>query len=93
MAVKYGIKKFEFHLLGYHFLIHMDNSSLPKVLDFKNNAIPDKQVLRLKDWFAKYDFSLKHLKGKENIIDVLHSRPQPMKLIPFDSNGQSSSSP
>ena len=29
LAVKYGIKKFEFHLISHKFLINMDNSSFP----------------------------------------------------------------
>ncbi|KAH9698107.1 hypothetical protein KPL71_023885 [Citrus sinensis] len=35
LAVKNGIKKFEYHLLGHRFLIRLDNSSFPKVLQFK----------------------------------------------------------
>ncbi|KAH9734820.1 hypothetical protein KPL71_017519 [Citrus sinensis] len=43
LAVKNGIKKFEYHLLGHRFLIRLDNSSFPKVLQFKGqkNLIPD----------------------------------------------------
>jgi hypothetical protein len=49
LAVKYAIKKFEFHLIGHHFTIQMGNSSFPKILEFKNKMIPDPQLLRLKD--------------------------------------------
>ncbi|PKI49695.1 hypothetical protein CRG98_029940 [Punica granatum] len=35
MAVMNGIKKFEFHLVGYKFLVEMDMSSFPKMLPFK----------------------------------------------------------
>ncbi|KAH9716946.1 hypothetical protein KPL71_021643 [Citrus sinensis] len=43
LAVKNGIKKFEYHLLSHRFLIRLDNSSFPKVLQFKGqkNLIPD----------------------------------------------------
>ncbi|KAH9801941.1 hypothetical protein KPL71_001211 [Citrus sinensis] len=51
LAVKYGIKKFEFHLISHTFLINMDNSSFPIIFDFKNKLLPDKQLLNLKTWF------------------------------------------
>ena len=58
LTVKYGIKKFEFHLVSHNFLIRMDNSSFPKIFDFKNKLLPEKQLLNLKTWFAKYDFAI-----------------------------------
>ncbi|KAH9668393.1 hypothetical protein KPL70_021397 [Citrus sinensis] len=68
LAVKYGIKKFEFHLISHKFLINMDNSSFPRIFDFKNKLLPDKQLLSLKTWFAKYDFTVQHIKGNQNLI-------------------------
>ncbi|KAH9792680.1 hypothetical protein KPL71_004228 [Citrus sinensis] len=35
LAVKNGIKKFEYHLIGHHFLIRMDNSAFPNIFHFK----------------------------------------------------------
>ena len=75
LAVKYGIKKFEFHLISHNFLIKMDNSSFPKILDFKNKLLPDKQLLSLKAWFAKYDFTVQHIKGDKNLIPDFLTRP------------------
>ncbi|KAH9769553.1 hypothetical protein KPL71_012045 [Citrus sinensis] len=75
LAVKYGIKKFEFHLISHKFLINMDNSSFPRIFDFKNKLLPDKQLLSLKTWFAKYDFTVHHLKGKQNLIPDFLTRP------------------
>ncbi|WJX33005.1 hypothetical protein P8452_21263 [Trifolium repens] len=57
LAVKLGIQKFDFHLRGYHFEVQMDNSSFPRILEFKNKMPPDPQTLRLKDWFSRYDFT------------------------------------
>ena len=37
LAVKHGIEKFQFHLLGHNFLVEMDMSSFPKMLQFKLN--------------------------------------------------------
>ena len=75
LAVKYGIKKFEFHLISHNFLIRMDNSSFPKIFDFKNKLLPDKQLLNLKTWFAKYDFTVQHIKGDKNLIPDFLTRP------------------
>ncbi|KAH9734659.1 hypothetical protein KPL71_017448 [Citrus sinensis] len=35
LAVKNGIKKFEYHLIGHHFLIRMDSSAFPNIFHFK----------------------------------------------------------
>ena len=60
----------------------MDNSSFPKILEFKNKMPPDPQTLRLKDWFSRYDFTVKHIKGKQNLIPDLLSRPnKPIQLF------------
>ena len=76
LAVKYGIKKFEFHLVGHNFLVQLDNSSFPKILEFKNKELPEPQLLRLKDWFSKYQFEVKHIKGTSNVVPDFLSRPK-----------------
>ncbi|KAH9801875.1 hypothetical protein KPL71_001187 [Citrus sinensis] len=75
LAVKYGIKKFEFHLISHKFLINMDNSSFPRIFDFKNKLLPDKQLLSLKTWFSKYDFTVQHIKSNQNLIPDFLTRP------------------
>ena len=65
----------EFHLISHNFLIKMDNSSFPKILDFKNKLLIDKQLLSLKAWFAKYDFIVQHIKGDKNLILDFLTRP------------------
>ncbi|KAH9716984.1 hypothetical protein KPL71_021659 [Citrus sinensis] len=74
LAVKNDIKKFEYHLVGHHFLIRMDSSTFPNILNFKGKTVPEKMLLRLKDWFSKYDFSVKHIKGSQNLIPDMLSR-------------------
>ncbi|KAK9230040.1 hypothetical protein WN944_023007 [Citrus x changshan-huyou] len=74
LAVKNGIKKFEYHLIGHHFLIRMDSSAFPNIFRFKGKTVPEKMLLRLKDWFSKYDFSVKHIKGSQNLIPDMLSR-------------------
>ncbi|KAK0584296.1 hypothetical protein LWI29_010710 [Acer saccharum] len=75
LAVKNGIQKLDFHLRTRNFIVEMDNSSFPKVLDFRNKIPPNPLLLRLKDWFARYDFTVRHVKGHHNIIADMLSRP------------------
>ncbi|KAK2638942.1 hypothetical protein Ddye_026737 [Dipteronia dyeriana] len=71
----------DFHLRTTKFTVEMDNSSFPRVLEFRNKLPPNPQLLRLKDWFARYDFSVKHIKGHHNIIPDMLSRPRPVNLL------------
>ena len=75
LTVKYRIQIFEFHLVGHNFLVRLDNSSFPKILDYKNKTLLDKQLLHLKNWFTRYDFIVQHIKGDKNLIPDLLSRP------------------
>jgi hypothetical protein len=85
-------------LIGHHFKVQMDNYSFHKILEFKNKMIPEPQLLRLKDWFSKYQFTVEHVKGKTNVLSDLLSRPKSLpslfissvnKLIPFFMIGSS----
>ena len=40
LVVKHGIEKFQFHLLGHNFLVEMDMSSFPKMIQFKRKMLP-----------------------------------------------------
>ncbi|KAK4380999.1 polyprotein [Sesamum angolense] len=44
-------------------------------MDLKNKGVPEPQLLRLKDWFSKYQFTVKHIKGDANLIPDFLSRP------------------
>ncbi|KAK8494604.1 hypothetical protein V6N11_064766 [Hibiscus sabdariffa] len=76
LAVKKGISKFEFHLIGHHFLVEMDMSSFPQMIKFKQKIIPNPQLLRWAEWFSKYSFDCKHIKGKTNVLADLLTRPK-----------------
>ena len=58
LSVKYGIQKFEFHLIGHTFLVRLDNSSFQKIFELKNKVLPNKHLLHLKTWLSKYDFTV-----------------------------------
>ncbi|KAK8579604.1 hypothetical protein V6N12_069919 [Hibiscus sabdariffa] len=74
LAVKKGISKFEFHLIGHHFLVEIDMSS--QIIKFKQKIIPNPQLLRWTEWFSKYSFDYKHIKGKTNVLADLLTRPK-----------------
>ena len=76
LAVRRGIEKFEFHLIGHKFLVEMDMSAFPRMLEFKQKMIPDPQRLRWAQWFSQYTFEVKHIKGKDNILADMLSRPK-----------------
>ncbi|GKC09723.1 putative reverse transcriptase domain, viral movement protein, partial [Tanacetum coccineum] len=40
LAVKRGIEKFQFHLIGHEFQVEMDMSSFPRMLQFKRKMLP-----------------------------------------------------
>lgn len=76
LAVKKGIEKFEFHLVGQHFLIEMYMSSFPKMIQFKQKVMPQEQLLRWGSWFSQWKFDVKHIKWKENVLPDFLSRTQ-----------------
>ncbi|KAM7510453.1 hypothetical protein LguiB_009328 [Lonicera macranthoides] len=76
LAVKRGIEKFQFHLIGYHIKIEMDMSSFPAMIQFKNKQIPQSQLLRWSEWFSQWDYEVKHIQGKNNVIADFFLRKQ-----------------
>ncbi|CDP19118.1 unnamed protein product [Coffea canephora] len=78
LAVKNGIKKFSFFLISHHFLVEMDMGSFPKMLNFKQNLVPNPQLLRWSAWFSQYSFDVKNIKGKKNIVADFFSRKKPL---------------
>ncbi|KAL4303399.1 hypothetical protein GQ457_10G020850 [Hibiscus cannabinus] len=79
LAVKRAIAKFEYHLIGHHFLVEMDMSSFPQMLKFKQKTVPHPQLLRWSEWFSKYSFDCRHIKGKTNVLADLLTRPKQSK--------------
>ena len=76
LAVKHGIYTFQFHLRGHNFLVEMDMSSFPKMLQFKRKMLSHLQLLRWSNWFSQWSFEVKHIKGKDNLItDYLSIKP------------------
>ncbi|KAH9649293.1 hypothetical protein KPL70_025931 [Citrus sinensis] len=53
LVVKNGIKKFEYHLIGHHFLIRMDSSAFPNILNFKGLTLdPSRETTEDVLWYT-----------------------------------------
>ncbi|KAK2658333.1 hypothetical protein Ddye_004866 [Dipteronia dyeriana] len=59
----------------------MYNSSFLKILESRNKIPLNPQLLRLKDWFSRYNFTVKHVKGHNNILVDMLYRPPSIHLI------------
>ena len=65
LAMKWSIEHFQTYLLGHRFRVHMDNNPLTYFLTWPNmDATKQRWINEL----AKYDFSLKYQKGKNNTV-------------------------
>ncbi|KAH9780554.1 hypothetical protein KPL71_008122 [Citrus sinensis] len=47
-----------------------------EILAFKGKTIPNSQLLRLQEWFSRYEFDVEHIKGQKNLIPDFLSRIQ-----------------
>nr|GEW68793.1 hypothetical protein [Tanacetum cinerariifolium] len=80
LAAKRGIEKFQFYLIGHEFQVEMDMSSFTRMLQFKRKMLPHAQLLRWSNWFSQWKFTVKHIKGTENVLADFLSRPKAYKL-------------
>nr|GEX45901.1 serine carboxypeptidase-like 13 isoform X1 [Tanacetum cinerariifolium] len=58
----------------------MDMSSFLRMLQFKRKMLPHAQLLRWSNWFSQWKFTVKHIKGTENVLADFLSRPKAYKL-------------
>lgn len=75
IAIKMGILKFEFHLIGHHFLVESDFTTVKGMLNLIKNKMVNAQLLKLAAWFDQFLFDIEHVKGKDNVISNYLSRP------------------
>jgi len=54
----------------------MDMEAFPKMIQINAKIIPNPQILRWAQWFSPYKFQVKYLKGKDNILADIPSRPE-----------------
>ena len=71
LAVKNGIEKFQFHLLELNFLVKMDMSSFPKMLQFKRKMLPhlrfsdpDRSLNRKRERFKVFEVEPRSNRGR-----------------------------
>ncbi|GJV96253.1 hypothetical protein Tco_1547830 [Tanacetum coccineum] len=91
VLVKRGIEKFQFHLIGHEFQVEMDMSSFPRMLQFKRKMLPHAQLLRWSNWFSQWKFTVKHIKGTENVLADFLYRPKAYKSEEITKECQASS--
>ena len=65
LAMKWSIKHFQTYLLGHRFKVHTDNNPLTFFLTSPNMDVMKQRWI---NELAKYDFSLKYQKGKNNTV-------------------------
>ena len=78
LAVAWGLKKARYFLLGVkHFTIETDHKPLVPILSNKSlESIENGRLLRLKEKTIPYNFTIRHIEGKSNILaDTLSRYP------------------
>nr|GEY23457.1 putative reverse transcriptase domain, viral movement protein [Tanacetum cinerariifolium] len=55
-------------------------SSFPRMLQFKRKMLHHAQLLRWSNWFSQWKFTVKHIKGTENVLADFLSCPKAYKL-------------
>ena len=71
-----GLKKFRQYLFGVHFVIELDAKTLVAQLNRSASDLPGALVTRWIAWIQLFDFDVRHVPGKANMVaDGLSRRP------------------
>lgn len=85
VAIIFGLQKFRSYLYGRHFTILSDHKPLERIFGPKT-AIPTIAALRLQRWaimLAAFDYDIKHVAAKDNVLaDALSRLPLPETGLP-----------
>lgn len=76
LGIYFGARKFSQYLIGNHFTLKTDHAPLVALFG-KNKGIPVMHANRLVRWaiyLSTFDFTMQHIKGKENIFADYISR-------------------
>jgi transposase InsO family protein len=71
LAMAWACNKFRQYLLAAHFEIRTDNKALTSFKTLSNN---NKDIMKLKNKLEEYDFDVKYIKGKSNVVADALSR-------------------
>ena len=75
LALKFALEKFEHFIIGRRFLILTDHAAL---LAIQSKVNLTGRMARWLDSFSKFDFEIRHVKGKMNIV------PDALSRMPYD---------
>ena len=91
LGVIFGIRRFHHYIDGTHFTLYSDHTALVSLFNKKEN-ITNGRLARWIDTVMAYDFEVKYLQGRANIVaDMLSRRdypPQPEDSAPMRSQGK-----
>ena len=86
LAIIFGVTKFHQYIFGLQFILCSDHKPLERILSPKNE-IPKLAVGRLQRWallLSTYNYVLRHIQGKDNVIADALSR-LPVKTLSFST--------
>lgn len=71
-----ALKKFRTYLYGVHFILEVDANTLVAQLNRTATDLPGSVVARWIAWIQLFDFTVKHISGKKNLVaDGLSRKP------------------
>ena len=75
LAVKFGIKRFHYHLLPVKFIVRTDNTQVKSFILNKIDLLPELNKRRKwQAFFSCYDFIIKNISGTKNLLADFLSR-------------------
>lgn len=78
LAIHFAVKHFKPYLYGTHFQLQTDHKPLIYLFNLKD---PSSKLTRLRLELAEFNFTISHIKGKENVIADAFSRLQISEII------------
>lgn len=76
LALCKALKKFKYYVHGRKFKVETDANTLVWVLNQVPSDLPNAVMTRWLTWLRLFDFEVKHINGKENVIaDALSRKP------------------
>lgn len=64
-SIVFAVQKLRFYLIGGHFIIETDNAALTQIMKSK---IVNNRIQRWAMLLQEYNFTIKHILGKENVV-------------------------
>lgn len=71
LAIHFALKTFRHYLYGQHFVVFTDHKPLIYLFKLKN---PSSKLMRIKMDLEEFDFTIEHIKGRDNVVADALSR-------------------